>query len=61
MKADDIPQLVYISGGFNLSLRDIEDWLVAYNEKYGINIDPDFQRPFSPILHDCFYNGYGSI
>ncbi len=45
MKADDIPQLVYISGGFELSLDDIEDWLISYNKRYGINIDPDFQRP----------------
>lgn len=45
MKADDIPQLVYISGGFQLAIYDIEDWLIEYNKRYGIDINPDFQRP----------------
>lgn len=45
MHINDIQPLTYINGGFEIDLYDVQDWLKSYNERYGINIDPYFQRP----------------
>ncbi len=45
MHINDIPPLTYISGGFEIELEGIQDWLSSYNERYGIDLDPYFQRP----------------
>lgn len=45
MHINDIQPLTYINGGFEIDLYDVQDWLKSYNERYGINLDPYFQRP----------------
>lgn len=44
MKFKDIQKLIHVGNGFDVDLGSIESTLEHYQEDYGFNIDPDFQR-----------------
>lgn len=45
MKIADIPQLIHVNQATNCDFEEIKPLLKRFKESYGLNLDPDFQRP----------------